>query len=184
MPTVNFLDLPQTSHDWRFKTYRKLCSKFGSFGPYKEETVYWIGIIALKDIKSDKQGRYPISCGHAYHSFVVRDDDGGDRDHCSEKTLFYLDGPVMEEIKEAKKRKQKYYHLLLEETVNIHGTHSVSILYIPEKPYGWGTKLPWYKDSVEKYLLHMNVEVKPKKDENDIVKRKQILSNESYQWMK
>lgn len=186
---VNFLNFKKKG-DWRYETWRRLSNELRLFSTLKE-TIYWIGIVDLKDVGKDPMKGIPIS-------FAVRHSQKPMQDYYCEREVdgaevagsYPTYGYNLSEIhpyllgvkKETKRffKKYRYVHLFLEEKVDNHGAHSVALLYYPkDKPiFGYPSKVPWTKDETRRWAGYAEQAI------NDKYERIYILTHSWYQWMK
>ena len=174
---VNFLDMSQKKHDWRYKTYSTLKKETAT------KTIYWIATVFLSEV-SEKGNRYNLHYfrnGHLIEDGEsIREVDGGLTSGYT-KYLFNL-SEFKPEMLKAKSEGRLFYSIFIEETVNNFGCHQVYGLYNNKQGepamYGITSFTPWYKMSVDHFLdvAHFNL------DEN--IERVLLLGQGSYTWLK
>ncbi len=174
-PIINFLRTDQKTIDWRYSNYEKLSYVNGT---RDHTTIYWLGTVDLLPVRKN-ESHYPLHmfCGTVSmgDKHYQRDVDGASEGLV---TTQYDLSKIMPELLEARDNCYSYYHLLLEETVNRHGSHKVNILSLDSSPSGIPTKLPWFEETTKKWLPFTMQSIPNE------VKRTCILSNVSYHWLK
>ena len=166
----HFMHTNQKEIDWRYNS----CEKLSHATP--RSTIHWIGIVPL-EIARECPKESIISFINTQQRLttdkaLTREFDGKPR------TMLPI-SYNLECIKDQLRFSAKYLNLLLEETVDQNGVHSVSILFNKEtgKAYGFYSDELWI-DQDSGMIAHYTT-VDP-----DNIELKTIKSNDRYNWQK
>lgn len=171
---VNFLDVSQQKHDWRYETYNML-------KPNMSKTIYWIATVFLSEV-SEKEDwyllRYFKSDRLIPHGERRRDVDSALLE--GKKNYLFNLSEFKGEMMKAKHEGYLFYSIFVEEYVNSFGVHHVDGLYSNrEVPmYGIASYTPWYKMPVDEFLPFSHFRL------NDEVVHVALLENSAYNWLK
>lgn len=186
-PVVSFYPLPYPANekrvDWRFETYEVLFMAHTADSLIFEKKIYWIGIIDLSKI-IDKETRYPLSyvyinsagqCALAVDQFFPREVDGKPENELRPYLydMYQIHGVLTQE----KEKGSKYYHILIEESVNRRGEHVVALLHNQDKVLGIPTMKPWIEEPVKDWIGFANITLNESK-----LQREVLLSEKDYTW--
>jgi len=188
--TINFLNTFEFINkgkrpDWRYENWQSLSPYRSKRDGDREKKVYWVGIVDLKHVEKDKKS-YPLLVAYSNRitadTYTGRHEDGAASDFSP--TIFYNLSCVLGEMLKAKRYKYRFYHLFLEEEVDYHGEHKVSVLKntdpTPRIPIGLKSYKPWPEEKVSKWVGYANW----KMSDDYEFERICILANGSYNWMK
>ncbi len=172
--TVNFLARKKTT-DWRYGTWETLFREPMD----KLRFIYWIGVVHLLPIRPSVS-EYPISyAGHGNlmveDRYIQREPDGASGDLYP---VMYDLSEILPELLKARDEGKNFFHLLLQEKVDIKGAHEVNILYKKKHPVGIATDLPWVEEPTKNWLAYMDQTI----DKN--VQLIHIMGNKPYNWQK
>lgn len=185
LPRVSdFLRNDQKKSDWRYETWETLSTEYSNTHE-TERKIYWLGTIELNQVWVDSQNikkyiKYSNKYWEFEHdSFTLREEDGA---AITNQRMVYDLREIKTKLEEAKKISYKYFNVLLEEKVNYHGAHSVSLLFrknLNGSPvYGVLSEKPWFHLSVLEITKEISKMIDG--DMDKIV----ISSSRPYNWQK
>lgn len=126
---VNFLDFNEKALDWRYEFHRSHFMKSVS------KTIYWVGTIDLSEVDKNTKTvalsfcRLPGAVNSMKDAETRRHEDGAPTEHSNVYQYFVDDPDLKKEILDAKNEGMSFFHILLEETCDGYGAHSVDLVY-------------------------------------------------------
>lgn len=179
---VNFLKVDQKIIDWRFATYQHL--RKGEIPTH--ETIYWIGVVGLKNITDGNLEEYPIHFVDRY--FKLREDREytrtPDATQIGITTVLYDVTGITETLQAARRMGSTYVHVLIEEQVSTNGILTADIFVSKGKTgmdmlsgTGFQSVEPWI-ELKSLYTVHLS-----QVDISEFT-RLRIRTTSAYNWQK
>jgi hypothetical protein len=179
---VNFLEMGDKETDFRFKFH------WSHFMKNAEKTIYWIGSINLLELSKNAEVtklQFLTSGAGSLRSVVDtyadRYEDGKEIGSNSFFHYSLSDVDLKQEILKAKAAGDLWFHILLEETVDGYGVHTVDLLYSDngeDTVRGIASRYAMWEIPFNQIYSLADAEV------NEKTKRIQLLGHDCYHWMK
>ena len=172
----DFMHFDKKEIDWRYITADHLGNIAHKDNAPHSTTINWVGIVPL-EIARESPTQAIISFIN-YHQRLTTDKAytrGADGAPGNCLPISYNLNGIASHLR----FDAKYLNLLLEEKVDRHGVHSVSLLWntLENKPYAFYSDELWHTQSEDMITYYTKIDP-------NTVDRKALLSNHRYNWMK